>query len=236
MRVVAVMPVSGREELFGITVRRLIKQTGAEIHVICVGHTQSEWDAAADNGGEFLLAGDTALGDKWNRGLRLANWFDPDAILLASSSVWYTPGYIQSMLPYLEEYDYVGLSDMYAVDFRHNEKKLLYWGGYHNHRKGQSLGAGRLISRRILDRVDWQICNPNLNSQFDYSVNKTLGKAGAKSLAVGMNHEKMLKISCWKWKQLNSFFTLAQNPLAKFMTDEDEWLKKYFPEAMELFR
>ena len=233
MRVVAVMPVSGRGELFPITIRRLTEQG---IKVVAVCDTCEEFMLALDAGAvPMLLLEPVPLGEKWLRGLDFARRQLPDAILLASSSVWYTSGYIQSMLPYLEEYDYVGLEDMYAVDFRKTEKKLLYWGGYYNRRKGQSLGAGRLLSRRILDKVDWNICNPNLNSQFDFSVNKTLAKAGAKPYAVGMNHEKMLKISCWKWKQLNSFFHLAQNPNAKFMDNPDEWLNQYFPEALTLF-
>ena len=238
MRVVAVMPVSGRGELFPITIKRLRDQKGVDLKIVVICDTPEEASLALESGADAINHGlnNWALGDKWCHGMSIAEQYTPNAALLASSSVWYTPGYIQSMLPYLEEYDYVGLSDMYAVDFRQNEKKLLYWGGYHNNRKGQSLGAGRLLSRRILDRVDWQICNPNLNSQFDYSVNKTLGKVGAKSLAVGMNQKKMLKISCWKWKQLNSFFTLAQNPLAKFIPNVDDWLKEYFPEAMGLFK
>jgi len=51
--------------------------------------------------------------------------------------------------------DYTYLMDGYFFDTM--SRLALYWGGYKDHRKGDSLGAGRFLSNKLLDKLDWQM-------------------------------------------------------------------------------
>jgi len=111
---------------------------------------------------------------------------------------------------------------------------MIHWGGYHtNSRKGDMLGAGRLLSRRILDKVDWQIYNTRLNSGLDRSIDRTLRRHGAKTLTLPQGDEMILKVGSYKWKNINSFGVLWGSPNARKVERPDEILR-YFPEINEL--
>jgi hypothetical protein len=51
--------------------------------------------------------------------------------------------------------DYTYLMDGYFFDT--TTKLALYWGGYIDNRKGDPLGAGRLLSKNLLDKLNWKM-------------------------------------------------------------------------------
>ena len=235
-KIVAVMPVSGREELFGRTIRRLFEQDDVQMQVICVCDTASEFVLAARHAVPMLAHEGCALGEKWLTGMSLARTINCDAVMIVGSSNWFTKGWAKTMYSYLEEYDFVGSEDMFYLDFRQSgEKRLMYWGGYHGKRTGDSLGAGRMISRRALEAIDWDICYPGLNWGIDRSMSVRLRSVGMKHKAISMMDEKVLKIGRWDWKQINSFMALMNSPNARLIQDVDGWLKENFEEALELW-
>jgi len=234
-RVVAVMPVSGREELFPITIKRLFQQEDVHMDVVAVCDTPDEFILARASGAAPMLAmNDETLGAKWQMGVEYASQGVPDAIMIVGSGNWFTNGWVKTLYPYLDDYDMVGSEAMYAYQIREKDRILIHWGGYHtNGRKGDMLGAGRLISRRILDKVNWQIYNTSLNSALDRSITRKLRLHGAKTLTLPQGDEMILKVGSWKWKNINSFSKLWGSPRAKTITDHEAVLK-HFPEAKTL--
>lgn len=233
-RIVAVMPVSGREELFPITIKRLYQQEGVDMEVVCVGETDNEAQIATDSGALFYVEEWSTLGEKWQEGIDWARHLNPDAIMIVGSGNWFTNGWVKTLYPYLDDYDMVGSESMYVYQIRQNDQVMIHWGGYHtNSRKGDMLGAGRLLSRRILDKVDWRIYNTSLNSGLDRSIDRTLRRHGAKTLTLPQGDEMILKVGSYKWKNINSFGVLWGSPNARKVDNPDKILKN-FPEIKTL--
>ena len=236
-RVVAVMPVKGREELFPLTIKRLHQQEDVHMDVIAVCDTANEFTLALANDAAPMLAyNDMTLGAKWQMGVNFARQCDPDAIMIVGSGNWFTNGWVKTLYPYLDDYDVVGSEAMYVYQIRKREQVMIHWGGYYNNaRKGDMLGAGRLVSRRILDKVDWQIYNTNLNSGLDRSMTHILRRVGANTLTLPQGDEIILKVGSYKWKNINSFGVLWGSPMAK-RVDKPEEILRHFPEIKELLK
>lgn len=234
-RIVAVMPVKGREELFPITIKRLCQQEGVRMDVVVVCDTASEFALVLKSGGVPILAWEgMTLGAKWQMGINFASQQKPDAIMIVGSGNWFTNSWCATIFPLLDGYDVIGSEEMYVYHIREKDRILLHWGGYHTSRRGDILGAGRMISRRILDKVDWQIYDTSLNGGLDKSMTKILKGAGAKFYAMPpMIGEKILKISSYKWANINHFTDIWKNPRSKKVQNPDEILKD-FPEAKTL--
>lgn len=234
-RIVAVMPVSGREDLFPLTIKRLKQQKDVDMTVVVVCDPDDFELAYDTKEADRVLVGEwNTLGQKWQDGIFEAALFDPDAIMIVGSGNWFTNGWAKTLFPYLDDYDMVGSESMYVYQIRQNDQVMIHWGGYHtNSRKGDMLGAGRLLSRRILDKVDWQIYNTRLNSGLDRSIDRTLRRHGAKTLTLPQGDEMILKVGSYKWKNLNSFGVLWGSPNARRIEKPEEILK-HFPEIREL--
>lgn len=234
-RIVAVMPVSGREELFPLTIKRLYQQEGVHMDVVVVCDTIEEFILARQAGAVPMLRMESrTLGEKWQMGVDFASERLPDAIMIVGSGNWFTNGWAKTLFPYLDDYDMVGSEAMYVYQIRQNDQVMIHWNGYHtNSRKGDMLGAGRLISRRMLDKVDWQIYNTNLNSGLDRSIDRRLRRRGAKTLTLPAGDEYILKVGSYKWKNINSFGVLWGSPNAR-KVDRPEEILKNFPEIKEL--
>lgn len=93
------------------------------------------------------------LSDKWLHGLQwMREWQDRweymDAVIIVGSDDLITPSYIDACRYLIAEgADYVYLPGCYFYDA---PTKRMIWG------QAERLGLGRCISRRLLDRMDWQ--------------------------------------------------------------------------------
>lgn len=81
------------------------------------------------------------------------------------------------MLYYIElmkkGYDFIGTTDFYFYDTL--SKKSLYWGGYREpYRKGFTAGAGRLISNKLLAKMNWKPWEIKDSLQLDGSMQDKL--------------------------------------------------------------
>ena len=63
----------------------------------------------------------------------------------------------------------LGLQDLYFYDLK--SRRALYWGGYRDRkRKGKTVGAGRCISKRILEKHNWQLWREGQNRYLDSNM------------------------------------------------------------------
>jgi hypothetical protein len=203
--------------------------------VVVVCDTADEFVLTLKSGGVPIFAWkDITLGAKWQMGLEFAMNTNPDAIMIVGSGNWFTNGWAKTLYPYLNEYDVVGSKAMYAYNIRENDSIMIHWNGYHtDRRKGDMLGAGRLISRRILDKADWNIYDTELELGLDRATDDILRGYGARFLTLPQGNEMILKVSSYKWKNINSFNALWGSPNAKQVEHPDEILK-HFPEIKTL--
>lgn len=231
MRTVAVIPVKGRLPLLKYTIQRLYNKNGVH-KVICVGDTLDEKTVCEYNGAEFVTFPNDPLGKKWNRGFQAAKAHDPDAVLFVGSSDWVSDNWLNYIQPYIEAgADLVGKPDFYLLDIS-DILRFCHWTGYDQvERMKEPIGIGRVLSRKILDRMDWKPIADDLNNSIDYSMYKRILALDGKCELLKTKDIQSLSISTNRWPNKHKFNDHYSNKLPSLrMADFGKWLDEKFPE------
>lgn len=121
------------------------------------------------HGFRYVECGNRPLGRKWNVGLAALRSSSPDAVAIVGSDDLLNARYFELVAAGLRRgYDLFGLMDLFYLDLR--SETLVHWPGYHNVRIGETVGLGRCLSRRLLDRFDWCLWEDDLDSALDRSM------------------------------------------------------------------
>lgn len=116
------------------------------------------------------------ISNKWNYALSEALKFQWDYWLLTGSDDIYNEQYFLTMLKYMKVgCDYIGVQDFFLFDSK--TSRLKYWPGYENERQGESIGAGRILSRPITKK-SIPLWKAGLNKGLDGSITDTVNKLG----------------------------------------------------------
>lgn len=201
MKVVAVIPVKGREPLLKYTIRRLYEKNGV-YRVICIGDKEKE--VCVSEGADFIEFPNNPLGAKWNAGFLKAKNYNPDACLFMGSSDWVSDNWLEETTPFLDKWDIIGKPDFYMLDIQ-EELRACHWLGYDGSRAGEPIGIGRLISKRILDRLEWKPMDAALDRSMDFSMYHRVLGLGGKVKLVTHDSIKSLSISTGKWENMHKF-------------------------------
>lgn len=140
--------------------------------IVIVGDREDECgEVIAQHGNTIYLQSENKpLGRKFNKGLEYLRDKDFDYVFITGSDDIFQP----ELLDYYEtlkgKYDYVGLTDFYFHDFQATK----YCPGFIHDRKGEPHGAGRMISRKVLEQLDFKLWDDGLNSGLDASMTKKL--------------------------------------------------------------
>jgi hypothetical protein len=238
MKVVAVIPVKGRLPLLKHTIQRLYRKNGV-YKVICVGDSFEDKTLCEYEGAQFVTHPNNPLGKKWNRGFWEAKKYNPDAVLFVGSSDWISDNWIETMSPYLEEFDLVGKPDFQLLDIGpDNQYRFCHWKGYgKGPRENEPIGIGRLVSARILDKLAWSPMRPDLNSSMDFSMYSNVLALGGKVALVNGNEAHALSVSTYRWPNKHKFNDHYANKLpsgrrADFM----KFLDESYPEYKMIFK
>lgn len=231
--VIAVIPVLGRRELVKHTVERLLKKNGC-YKVICVGDDLEDKKVCVKAGAEWVTHVNKPLGDKWNRGFYEARKYSPDACLFVGSSDWVSDYWLSEMTPYLKDYDLIGTPGCHFLHIE-NGFKLCYWPGYVGWREGESIGIGRLISAKLLNRLEWNPFSSRLDNSMDGSMQERCKQAAGLSYNVCSEKIKSVSISTNVWENKHKFSDHYSNILLSVKIENaDEWVEDNFPEAKEV--
>jgi len=236
MKTVAVIPVKGRLPLLKYTIRRLLKKNGCHA-VICIGDSQDEKELVESEGGVWVEHDNSPLGKKWNAGFLKAKEFTPDAVLFVGSSDWVSDNW----LPYCEKFinagiDMVGKPDFYLLDIG-KVLRFCWWQGYTiASRKNEPIGIGRVLSKNILDKMNWKPISDDLENSIDWSMYQNILALGGKVANLKTNEILSLSISTDKWPNKHKFNDHYSNKLpSSRMPDFVKWLDSNFTEYKEIF-
>ena len=229
MKIIAIIPVMGRPDTIRKTIPRLIRQVDK---VIIAGHTEEE--AVICKGSDFYICDkDMKVGAKWQFCAERAREDKPDAILIMGSGCMISDNWIDTLSPYLKEYDLVGGRFIYFLDYQPlGKKRMFFWSGYNGERSKEPVGPGRLISSRFLDSNDWSVFNTDINSGLDFSLMRILRVGGGESFVYPGDEVKVMRISSYKYVQKNSYDRLQRTSSARPVSDIDSLLTQYFPDAI----
>jgi hypothetical protein len=95
------------------------------------------------------------LSFKTNEALKFCKTLNPDAVVLIGSDDLMTENLFNEYAKcFVDELDYFGFEDFYMYS---SLKQLYHWPGYRGLRSGETIGAGRFFSKKLLDLVDWDL-------------------------------------------------------------------------------
>lgn len=185
---------------------------GIDLEIVVVG-SEGDVSRRIARGLNYLEVENEPLDAKYDAGIEFCRRFDPDAVCLVGSDDFITEPYFSWGMEQLHtKYDMVGLLDFYLVDIP--TSRVFYWGGYHGSRAGETIAAGRMYSRRLLDRLDWK---PYLGPEGHVGCQRDDERALAHVLDVkgAIRAINMAHIGCQYWavKTGNEF-----NPTTSFQT------------------
>jgi cellulose synthase/poly-beta-1,6-N-acetylglucosamine synthase-like glycosyltransferase len=235
-KIIAVIPVYGRIPLLKYTIGRLLNKNCC-FKVICVGATDEEKNECEKAGAEFIFHENNPLGKKWNYGFKHAKQYNPDACLFVGSGDWICDDWLSKISPYLDTYDLIGKKDFYLMDFG-NTIRCCHWLGYdrQSRRHNESIGIGRIISKRILNKIDWKPFVETKNNSMDFTMYQNVLSKGGKHLLIHDDELISLSTSTNLWNNKHVFEDHWNN---KLPTSNKILYKKpifeLFPEALEFY-
>lgn len=177
MKITIVTGVWKRPEVFEMFSKG-IENLGVDVRVIVAG---SEGDTSRtmveSKGFEYIEVPNRPLSNKMNATTRAAK--GSDYVICMGSDDIISPELFQEYLKYMnEDYDFVGLTDFYFYDTE--SKRAMYWGGYNDKRKGTSIGAGCVISAKLLNNMCHEPWKNGLNKGLDGSMQRRINGKVAK--------------------------------------------------------
>ena len=137
-------------------------------------------------GFDYAMVPNNLLGRKWNYGLRKAKEHDFDYLLILGSDNLISDCLIDRYKEY--DFDMIGVKDLYIFDS--GTKKTKYFQGYSEE---MSIGAGRLISRKVINSVD-KLWGNWLKKGLDTNCSAKLRKLGFKEIVIALEDSTVLDI------------------------------------------
>lgn len=163
MRLVITCMAHGRHEilrLWCLHIRKISNRFKKEIPDLeIIGHVcggVKEVEIALMYGMRVNYSDNYPLSKKANNRIKYIEKIEPDYVLFLGSDDFINHKLINYYLPYMKEgIDEIAPLDIYYFDV--NTKTNAYSPGYHNHRKGEALAVGRMLSKKLLDKLSWKL-------------------------------------------------------------------------------
>lgn len=162
------------------------------------------------------------VSNKWQLGLRQVRQFEFDALMIVGSDDVVTPEYLEACRYMIAHgADYIYLPGAYFYDAYAGR---MFWG------QAERLGMGRVISRGLLNRLQWRLWDDGLNSGLDGSMTRRIERLRGVGVVqvrdplrygyVGMDIKTGQNI--WSFEQVRSA-VIARD------VDADKVLETHFP-------
>jgi hypothetical protein len=182
------------------------------------------------------------LGNKWNQSFLKAKEYSPDACLFVGSSDWVSDDWISIMRPHVDKHGFAGVPGCHLLDVGET-LRLCHWKGYKGfrpERADESIGIGRMLSRRLMVALDWQPFDPIRDDSLDWSMKMRSKKHGYTDFMVHDHRLKALSLSTDLWPQKHKFYmhyddlpTGSQSIPSEKILEPEKWLSENFPEALD---
>jgi hypothetical protein len=222
--IVVIIAFQGRYTMMGRNIETLNRQTD-KIGIIIIGSDKddnifiNQMMDKYENVHGYIIK-NFPCGLKWQYGVYLSRFFINKGIIILGSDDLLSLNYVKVMKQYLDEgYDLIGKREWYLID---NDDTNIYQLNYTDKfikNRDMSLGAGRVYSKRILDRCNYMIFDFLRNNCLDeygcIVVNQLEGK-------VDNDNKDDIHILSIKgnWKQINTF-----DKMKKYSKIDDPYLR-----------
>ena len=190
MNIVILTAVWKRHELFKIFlegINRVKRNTEHTIELVTIGSEGKQFSS------NHIETGNFPLSNKWQTGLTYARTLNPDYVLMLGSDDFVCSNFLDVYTTEMEKgTDLIGLIDCYFLDARVNE--LTHWLGYRNHRIGESIGMARMLSKNLLDTLNWEVWAQQANKGLDSMMMKKLNTINYTKKMFNCKEENILAV------------------------------------------
>lgn len=193
IRIAVITAMWKRPEVFKMFAEQLNKIIGGvgdsiKIEVFVSGsEANTSKNLCESFGFNYIEKPNRPLGAKMNAALNLSRDFNPHYFLLLGSDDIFCEKLMNAYYDcILKRVQYAYLEDCYFYDTVSGS--ALYWGGYSGWRKGKGLGAGRFISREIVEHLGWSIWSPLNNKNLDYSFDQRMRIVNCKTEKINLQN------------------------------------------------
>lgn len=242
-RIVAILPIHARERVTMETIGVLRGQKYVT-HVVAAGDGEPEERTAKKAGAVFVRFPNEPLSFKFQGALDKARDFSPDAVLICGSDDFLSPRWTEAGYEKIAEgCDLVGASQWWHCVAMPGCFAEMRQFRYDEARMGEPIGAGRMISRRILELLKWKLFRVPRNDGCDLMSFKLILEKGG---AVGdLKETPGVEAVCLKstWPSLTApekFMELARNSshvvLLRTVSDFKGWTEENFPGLLKHVR
>ena len=113
--------------------------------------------------------------------------------------------------------------------------KLGQWLGYNNHRREETIGIGRVLSRKALERIGWEPFSPGYRNNMDYMMHGKLMHTGQQIKIYEPEDVYALSISTDFWGNMHRFGDTRTTRGFIHYEDPTEFINNYFNEIHQVY-
>lgn len=159
------MAMQGRQEVVRRNIELLALQTKA-FQLVLIYSDESDGEFVYDMKYKYkfvhiVYASNDPLGKKWQAGVDYARTIGADPLIPLGSDDFFNLDFVRNACDLSEAIDFIGLTQWWVYD---STVKQLYKLRYINE---FPLGGGRIISERVLNRIDWEVFDVTKNRLLD---------------------------------------------------------------------
>lgn len=234
-KIVALIPTYQRKEITIETIKRLREQTTQIDHIVVIGSC-SEDEKASKEADHYIEVANFPLGAKLQAGIEYSQSLNPDAILLCGSDDWLSNNWVEALIPYLSSYDLIGVDRLYVLTYKSEELQLGQCSYERSEtRTEEPMGPGRLISRRVLDKLNWKLFPATINKGLDKTSFQRILKVQGKIFLETTGQVKLLAVK-GDWPTINNWDAyIRKDRVNEVIDDPRQWLRDNFPLGLKMF-
>lgn len=154
-------------------INRLRAHPDFDIQALAVISEDSMIPICEKYGVDWVMHKNQPLGEKKNYGLMYAKKFDFDYLMEIGSDDLILNELLTDYIKYIGKHDFFGITDSAYINSESGECRRLI-------SRHSTYGAGRMIHRKVLEKVNWKLWHDHLMRGLDNNSVFTLQKAGVK--------------------------------------------------------
>ena len=141
------------------------------------------------------------LSYKWNMAIRTLEQIDFDAVILLGSDDYIDEAFLNYVERTIHDFDMIGFKDIY---FQHNNE-LYYWKGYTNNRSGEPAGAGKVYTKKFLERINYNLFDTARDRGLDKISWNKVKRAKAKIHVTSLKENGLMLVDIKDGEGMTSF-------------------------------
>jgi len=176
--------------------------------VVAGSEKRKTQDMCAMRGISYIEIRNKPLSGKFNAAAQKAVVkYNPKALLILGSDDFVDDNLIKNYIRVIDEADVIGILDCYF--YHTGSKESMYWKGYTNFRKGETIGMARMVSRKVFNRLKGELWPSNIDSGLDFNMMKRIRKHKFKQIV--FNVEGMVAVDIKGQGNISAFSDYREN-------------------------